>query len=394
MKKLLQAFILPLAFFLLSLSFVAAASLEDCQKEDIPADKIGECIKILSNKVADLGNQKKTLSSQIAQFDTQIKLTQTKITDAEATIAQLEKEIGVLGFRIGYITDSVGRLETLLKQRIIATYQQSFISTLEVILTSNDFSDLILRTQYIKEVQENDKKLLTNLLQTKSNYANQKDEREEKQAAIELNKQKLLGLKTNLDSQKVEKQAFLEVTKNDEVKFQRLLAQAQAEQAIIFGGGDDVFLRDVSQGDSIGSIASHSASPGCSTGAHLHFELHKSGSLQNPNDYLKSASYSYSYPPEQQGYYGTISPHGDLPWPLNEPVIIHQAYGSHPFAQSFYPSGSHNGIDMDSASSTVKAAKAGKLYGGSFNCANGKLFYAKVEHDDGLVSWYLHAIPN
>lgn len=393
MKRLL-AVILFLALFLTAVTIVSATTLEDCEKSDIPADKVGDCIKILSEKVTDLGSQKKTLSSQIAQFDTQIKLTQTKIADAESTIAQLEREIGVLGFRIGYITDSVERLETLLKQRIVATYQQSFVSNLEILLTSIDFSDFILRSQYLKQVQENDKKLLANLLLTKSNYANQKDEREEKQMAIEQNRQKLLGLKTSLDSQKSEKQSFLEITKNDEAKFQRLLEQAQAEQAIIFGGGTDVFLRDVQEGNAIGSIASYGASPGCSTGAHLHFEVHKNGSLQNPNDYLRSGNYSYSYPPEQQSYYGTISPHGDLPWPLSEPVIIHQAFGSHPFAQSFYPGGSHNGIDMDSGSATVKAVKAGKLYGGSYNCSNGKLYYAKVEHDDGLVTWYLHMIPN
>jgi peptidoglycan hydrolase CwlO-like protein len=394
MKKILLLILAPLALLILSTSITLAVSIEECEKDDIPADKVGECIKILSEKVTDLGNQKKTLSSQIAQFDTQIKLTQTKISEAESTIAQLEKEIGVLGFRIGYITESVDRLEVLLKQRIVATYQQSFVSNLEIIVSSANFSDLILRTQYLKQVQENDKKLLANLLLTKSNYANQKDEREEKQTAIEANRQKLLGLKTSLDQQKVEKQTFLEITKNDEARYQRLLAQAQAEQAIVFGGGDDVFLRDVNQGDSIGSIATHSASPGCSSGAHLHFEVHKDGSVQNPNNYLKSASYSYSYPPEQESYYGTISPSGDLPWPLNETIIIHQGFGSHPFAQSFYPSGSHMGIDMDSGSSTVKAVKGGKLYGGSYNCSNGKLYYAKIEHDDGLVTWYLHMIPS
>src|SRR3989337_2753764 len=67
------------------------------------------------------------------------------------------KEINVLGFRIGYITESVEKLEILLKQRIIATYEQSFISNLELLLTSRDFSDLLLRLQYVKQVQENAK---------------------------------------------------------------------------------------------------------------------------------------------------------------------------------------------------------------------------------------------
>ncbi len=393
MMKLIVHLFLLISALILTVKTTQAASLEECEKEDIPQDKVSECIDILSQKISDLGVQKRTLASQIAQFDNQIRLTQLKIADAETKIAQLEKEISVLGFRIGFITDSVERLETLLKQRIIATYQQGFISDLELILTSRDFSDLILRLQYLRQVQENDKRILANLQQTKANYANQKDERETKQAAIEENKQKLLGLKTSLDQQKTEKQAFLEATKNDEARYQRLLAQAQAELAIVFGGGTESFLRDVSKGDSIGSIASHSVSPGCSTGAHLHFEVHKGGAVENPNNYLGSANYQYPSGYDQS-YYGSVSPAGSAPWPLNEPITIYQGFGSHPFAKSFYPNGTHQGIDMDSGSKIVKATGNGKFYGGSFNCSNGTLFYGKIDHGDGLTTWYLHMIPN
>ena len=371
-----------------------ALSLDECERN--PSADVGECIDLFSQKITDLGNQKKTLSSQIAQFDTQIKLTQLKISEAQATIEKLEKEISALGFRIGYVTQSIDQLEKLVRERIVATYEQSYVSNFELVLTSSNFSDLILKLQYLRQVQENDKKILSSLQQTRSNYANQKDERETKQAAIEENKKKLEGLRAGLNSQKVDKQAFLEVTKNDETRYQRLLAQAQAERAIVFGGGTDVFMRDVSQGASIGSVASHGASPGCSTGAHLHFEVQKNGSLQNPNSYLKGANYSYSYGPDKYSYYGTVNPSGDLPWPLNEPITINQGYGSHGYAQTpgLYAGGIHTGIDMDSSSSTVKAVKSGKLYGGSYNCPSGKLYYAKVEHDDGLVTWYLHMIPN
>src|SRR3989344_7190375 len=106
--------IIPIIFLLVLVQGVFAVTLEECEKEDIPADKISDCIEVFSNKVSELGEQKKTLSSQIAQFDNQIRLTQLKISDAQATIDRLEKEIGVLGFKIGYITDSVERLEVLL----------------------------------------------------------------------------------------------------------------------------------------------------------------------------------------------------------------------------------------------------------------------------------------
>lgn len=386
----LLLFFLILAF---SLRPAWATTIEDCDQDSIPQDKISDCIDLLSKKVGELGSQKKTLSSQIAQFNSQIQITQLKISESQTTIEKLEKEIGALSARIGYINVSLDKLEILLKKRIVATYEQGYISNLELLITSNGFSDLLLKAQYIKQIQENDRKILLNLQETKANYANQKDERETKQAQIEESKKKLEALKVNLDSEKLEKQAFLEVTKNDEARYQNLLAQAQAEQAIVFGGGTDVYMRDVSQGDAIGSIASHSASPGCSTGAHLHFEVHKNNAVQNPNSYLKPGGYTYTSGYDQS-YYGSVNPSGDLPWPLNEPVIIYQGYGSHPFAKAWYSNGTHQGIDMDSGSKTVKAVKSGKLYGGSYNCSNGKLYYAKIDHGDGLTTWYLHMIPS
>lgn len=384
-----------LSLVLFVLLFIAASRLalavtdEECEKGSTDSG----CIDYFNKKLDDLGTQKKTLSSQIDQFNSQVQLTQVKIADAKASIEKLEKEIGALSARIGYINLSVDKLEILLKRRIIATYEQSFVSNLEYVLTSSDFSDLVLRLQYLKLIQENDKKILTSLQETKANYANQKDEREEKQAAIENSKKKLEALEIDLEKQKKEKQQFLEATKNDEARYQRLLAQAQAELAIVFGGGTESFMRDVNQGDAIGSIASYSVSPGCSTGAHLHFEVHKGGSVDNPNNYLKPGGYTYPSGYDQS-YYGSVNPTGDLPWPLNETVIIYQGYGSHPFAQAFYTNGTHQGIDMDSGSKTVKAIKAGKLYGGSYSCSNGKLYYAKIDHGDGMTTWYLHMVPS
>ena len=391
-KKLFLPILGVLVLFLTLVFFnpIQAVSLEECEKEDLTPDKIGECIDLLSNKVSELGEQKKTLSSQIAQFNSQIQLTQLKISDAQATINKLEKEIGVLGFRIDYITESVDTLERLLKERIVATYQQSFVSNLELLIASNDFSDLILRIQYIKLIQENDKKVLASLQETKANYSNQKEDRETKQVAIEENKQKLLGLKTQIDNQKLEKQVLLTRAQNDESRYQRLLEQAQAELAIAFGGGTETFIRDVKQGDTIGTVISGAS--GCSTGTHLHFEVHKNAAIENPNGYLSSKGVTY-VPNEAEA--GAINPGGNLPWPLSDPIFITQGYGNTPYANSgAYNGRPHFGIDMYSSSLTVKAVKDGKLHGGSYGgCRLGPLIYARVKHDDGVDTLYLHMVP-
>ncbi len=383
-------------FLLLGLIIVFSKPSLNVNAAECDEKRDQEKINCLESKVNDLKGQAKTLSSQISIMDSQISLTEARIEANERDIADLVLDIDTTTKKISSLQDSLEKITEILLNRIVATYEAGRVHPLEMLLSATDANNLLARLNYLRIAQAHDKKLIYEVQQAKNDYANQKEIFEGKKKKIETLKAQLEAYSKSLEEQKTAKQQLLTATQADEAKYQQLLAQARAERAIVFGGGVDVFLREVNQGDSIGFIASHSVSPGCSSGAHLHFEIQKDGSVQNPNSYLKSANFSYDYGENLYSYYGTINLSGDLPWPLNEPVVIHQGYGSHGFAQTsgYYAGGVHTGIDMDSSSSTVKAIKSGKLYGGSYNCSNGKLYYSKIVHDGGLVSWYLHMIAN
>lgn len=385
-----KLFLLLILFSLLIAPNLTFAQSNECQDISDTTKKV-ECLK---NKVNELQGQKRTLSSQIAVMDSQIRLTESRIAVTKQEITELALDINTANKKISNLESALENLTKVLLNRIVVTYEVGRVQPFGILLSSDNVSSFFSRLNYLKIAQQHDKQLIYATQQAKNDYTNQKEIFEAKKKRAEILKASLDRFTAQLAQDKINKQNLLLVTNSDETKYQQLLAQAQAERAVVFGGGVDSFVRDVNQGDVIGFIASHSVSPGCSTGAHLHFEVQKDGSVQNPSSYLKGANFSYEYPPEQYGYYGTVNPSGDLPWPLNETIKIHQGYGSHGFAQTFYPGGTHTGIDMDSASSQVKAVKNGKLYGGSFNCSNGKLFYAKVIHDGGLTTWYLHMIPN
>ena len=385
-KILFIFFLLGLIFFKASLVIIKAAECDDKQGQ--------AKVTCLENKVQDLKGQTKTLSSQISIMDSQIRLTEARIEANRREILDLTLDIDTATKKISTLSDSLNRITGVLLNRIVATYQAGKVQPLEMLLSSRDASNLLARLNYLRIAQVHDKRLIYDVQQAKNDYANQKEIYEAKKKKIESLKLQLETYSESLGQQKIAKQQLLIATQSDEATYQQLLAQARAERAIVFGGGVDSYLRDVNQGDAIGYIASYGTSPGCSSGAHLHFEVQKDGSIQNPNNYLKSANFSYDYGSDSYSYYGTINPSGDLTWPLNEPIVIHQGYGSHGFAQNFYSGGIHTGIDMDSSSSTVKAVKSGKLYGGSYNCSNGKLFYSKIVHDGGLVTWYLHTVTN
>lgn len=365
------------------------SAVTECADQKLDCSK---CIEYLNNKKNEASSKAKTLSSEINVVNSQVKLTEARIKATEQKIKELEKDIGVAQEKVSTLEKSISLSTKAMLGRVAAVYQFGRVDPWEVLLTSKDVSSFFTRLKYLKLVQAYDKKNIYAAEQAKVDYNNQKTIFEEKETEAQALASKLEGYTKQLEEEKINKQQLLQVTRNDEARYQRLLAEAKAERAIVLGGGDEVFLKNVSAGDSIGTIISGAS--GCSSGTHLHFSIYQGTSARDPSDYLSSKGFSYSYPSSQYGYYGTINPHGSDPWPLDDSILINQGYGSHGFARQFYPSGFHDGVDMEGGSLNVKAMRSGKMYEGSYKCRNGTLTYAKVEHDGGLISWYLHIIPH
>jgi len=372
--------IIILSFLFAALFYVVRLDSRTLAQSNI--EDIQNRIKQYEDELDRLGKQAQTLSLQILHYDAQINLTAAKIE-------QTESEIEDLKGKIGRLEDSIGSLSTLFSLRVVETYKTRKLGDpLIYLIATHDLNGLLLRLQYLKIIQQHDRDLLFNLQSAQTTYQGEKEEFEDLQKKLE-------DQKNQLDSQKKEKANLLFVTRNNEKKYQELLAAARAELAVALGQGTETYLRDVSEGEIIGHVIPTAS--GCSSGQHLHFEVHQGSSIQDPNNFLKPISFSYTYPPEQYSYFGTINPHGSWNWPMDEPIEINQGFGSHGFAKTFYPGGVHNGIDLDSSSSTlVKAVKGGKLYAGSYVCSGklaGTLLYAKVDQGDGITTWYLHMTP-
>ncbi|HJY98561.1 MAG TPA: hypothetical protein VJ227_02495 [Patescibacteria group bacterium] len=377
-KKALHL-IFTLALFAAGLAIASFASaVEDpCVSKSGP-DKV-DCYDKL---VTQYNQQAKTLANQIAQYDAQIKLTTYKIADTEA-------KIQLLGGRIDQLELSLNELTQAFSSRAVETYKVTkFENNFFFILSADDINEAVSRLHYLKKIQEEDRNLLNKLQEAQTTYEDQKADQETLQE--ELESQKAL-----LDRQKKDKANLLAITKNNETTFAKLRDEAAAELAVVSGLGKETYLRDVGTNDTIGSIITSAS--GCSSGQHLHFEVHQGSSAVDPNNFLSGTGFSYSYDSSQYGYYGTINPHGSWPWPINSPISINQGYGATGFARDFYSNKFHQGIDMDSDSSTqVKAVHGGKLYAGAYTCKGyypGTLYYAKVDHGDGTTVWYLHILP-
>jgi len=355
-------------------------------------------IREYQQKLDELRRQKNTLSSQIQYMDTQIYLTGLKIKEIENKIDTIQKEVETLTQRISGMDDSLSYLLKTLIDRITASYKTRKISPMDILFNSTNISQLINNIKYLKTARENNQNLLIQVQQVKLNFEEQKKLREQK--AVELdNLDKSLSIQQKeFDYQKIAKQKLLVDTNNDEVKYQELLSQAQAEytaiQGIVTAGGNEVEIGSIKKGDVIASIIS---GPSCNSGGpHTHFIVKDNGVIANPFNYLKPISFSNcsgSFCGSSDG--DLFNPSGNLDWPLPASIELEQGYGSTWAVRNTWVGrvySFHNGIDINGANSDITAISDGDLYKGSYNGMNGcALPYVKLVHkDSNIITYYLH----
>ncbi|OGK18237.1 hypothetical protein A2866_05130 [Candidatus Roizmanbacteria bacterium RIFCSPHIGHO2_01_FULL_39_8] len=361
-------------------------TLESIQNNRGQAAKLDEISKECEKQATESQNKINTLSSQIQYMNSQINLTTLKIQETETKIESTQKEIEIITTRIGGLDNALDYLSNLLLNKVVAGYKNKSISVFDMLLNSQSANDLISRMKYMKTAQQNNQKLLVQVQETKLNFEEQKNLREEKKIELDKLELQLNAQKDELDNQKVAKQKILADTQNDERIYQRLLEQAKAEfaaiQGIVAGAGTETKIRDVKKGDTIASLISGSSCN--SSGTHLHFIVQEGDSVINPFQKLKSVDYINDSGGD------TWNPSGDWDWPLSPTIEFHQGYGLTWFVQTYrwYPS--HNGIDISGSSNSVVAVADGELYRGSYSLGC-TLPYVKLIHkDSNITTLYLH----
>lgn len=358
-------------------------------------DKLKETekeIQELESKLVEVRSTAKTLNQQISYMDNQIRLTQLKIAAHQADIDRLNDEINDLGGKIETLDGQLDQLSEALAKRISQSYKRRQVSIFTLFL-GNSFSEFSGRIRYLQAAQQNDQQLMVAMEQTKRNFSSQKELKEDKQILLDQAQTSLKNETAALDQQKSGKQALLTATKSDEKRYQEMLAAARAEQSAIQNAIASVVkqLQDgqpVSAGQQIALMGNSGAAGGCSTGAHLHFEVtDHDGAHQNPANYLRQIDgITWDTAPD-----GPFSFTGSWDWPMSD-VRVTQGYGYTWWANSgFYGGRPHTGIDMVGMSSIViRTPLAGTLYKGAAQCRGKPMNYVAVKHDNGFITWYWH----
>lgn len=322
--------------FILMLSFCCSifANTEEELKQNIEENE-NEIEEIKQEKQSTM-NEIQDITSTINQYEDEIRVLKRKIEKLEASISENNAKIKKL-------QKQYEEKEQLLRNRLVALYIAGETTYLDVLLTSDDLTDLISNYYLMQKLAEADNDLLTSIENEKKQIQEVKQKLENEKIEVDTAKEELDRKNESLKAQKAEKQSRINTLDASQKKLQDEIDAMEAELDKIY---------------------------------------------------------------EQSAYvdYGEETYSGELAWPVpsygKDWITSPFGYRVHPIYG--YYSG-HRGLDIGgNYGSTIIAAEDGVVvdintscghnYGKSYSCGCGGGYgnYVEINHSSGLTTLYGH----
>ena len=157
-----------------SLSFTTVFAAPDVSKQKSQLSTI----KTEKGKITAEINQKKQevndINKNIYSLDQKINESQAKLDELQSQLAGLNVDIKATKKKIAEIEKDLEKNEELLQERLRVMYKTSDISYLQILLSSEDISDLLSNVNNIQRIVNHDKELLEELEKSRQKHEQQK----------------------------------------------------------------------------------------------------------------------------------------------------------------------------------------------------------------------------
>jgi len=206
---------------------------KDIQDRGSRLQEIEKEIAKFNQELKVVGAEKQTLQKAINQLVLERKKVQAEIARTENLISSTDMEINKLILEINKTEKSITQIESAIAQIIRSQYKGSDKSIVELLLTHKQLSDF-WSTFEAHETVRNSMSVKVGELTSLSNLlVDKREENTEKRSQLASLHSQYRDQNSVLGNNQAEQSSLLEVTKNEEKGYQKLLAQQQQARDLI-----------------------------------------------------------------------------------------------------------------------------------------------------------------
>lgn len=317
------------ALSLLCAACMAASLL--CMAKPVPtyADSLSDQLQEARDAQAELEKQIEAIQSDKSKALEEKALLDRQNDKLRSEISLLQQQSDETQTRITELTQKEQEQYELFCRQVREEEERGTVSYWSVLFKASSFTDLLARMDFVNEVMDYDRQVISDLQTTRRQLTEDKAALEQQKAEMESSQTKLQQqvdaastLIREYEETEAGHQAMLDEAAEDEARIQALIRQQQSGGSSGGGGG--------------------------------------SGSNSGVDGYI---------------------------WPTNNTRVVTSPYGER--WCPFHGYESHNGADIDAArGSAVLAAKSGRVIQAGWNGGYG--ISVMIAHDDGITTLYGH----
>ncbi len=317
------------ALSLLCAACMAASLL--CMAKPVPtyADSLSDQLQEARDAQAELEKQIEAIQSDKSKALEEKALLDRQNDKLRSEISLLQQQSDETQTRITELTQKEQEQYELFCRQVREEEERGTVSYWSVLFKASSFTDLLARMDFVNEVMDYDRQVISDLQTTRRQLTEDK-------AALEQQKSEMESSQTKLQQQVDAASTLIREYEETEAGHQAMLDEAAEDEARI-----QALIRQQQSGGSSGGSGS-------------------SGSNSGVDGYI---------------------------WPTNNTRVVTSPYGER--WCPFHGYESHNGADIDAArGSAVLAAKSGRVIQAGWNGGYG--ISVMIAHDDGITTLYGH----
>lgn len=353
--------------------------------------------------ISDAKDKKEELKSQLGDVESQVEELKEKSASTQEYIEKLDAQLSNLSAQLIEIEQELETKETELiqtqaeldtakatkdkqyedmKKRIKFMYESGNSAYLEMILEADDFTDMLNKADYVKQISEYDRSMLTEFQSTVEDIA-------AKEVQIEKEVTEIEQMKADVEQQKKSVEALADTKQSEMDSYQKEIAKSEAlqqqyqdeleeQEALIASLEAEAARKAAEEAKKKAEEEAKKAAEAAKKAEESKKSDSSSVSADNKTDSASSGTASS----------GTTSSSG-WTWPIPGYSRVSSDYGyrTHPITGEKQKM--HYGIDFPAPSGTpIVAAKAGTVLAAGYSSSMGN--YVIIDHGGGISSVYMH----